>query len=64
MLLVVYNMFEKHQRSQNWCKERCINYRIMMRAVEVRNQLRGYLKYVVTCFLIFFFISYPLAVLY
>jgi ATP-dependent RNA helicase DDX35 len=40
----VYNAFIRHNKSAEWCHQHQVNYRSMLRAVEIRNQLRKYLK--------------------
>lgn len=41
---VVYLGFAKSKFSKTWCDQHTINYKAMLRAVDVRNQLKGYLK--------------------
>jgi ATP-dependent RNA helicase DDX35 len=42
--LNVFNEFMRNSQTQQWCKEHYINHRVMLRAVEIRNQLRAYLR--------------------
>jgi len=42
-LMNVYNVFLRMKQSKQWCKDNCLNYRAMLRAVQVRNQLTKYL---------------------
>lgn len=41
---LVYLGFAKSKFSKSWCDQCQINYKAMQRAVDVRNQLTGYLK--------------------
>lgn len=34
----------RNNQTQKWCKEHYVNHRVMLRAVEIRNQLRAYLR--------------------
>lgn len=43
-LLNVYNKFIKAGKSVEWCKVNHLNYKGLLRAVDIRNQLRRYLK--------------------
>jgi ATP-dependent RNA helicase DDX35 len=40
----VFNEFMRNNQTQKWCKEHYVNHRVMLRAVEIRNQLRAYLR--------------------
>ncbi|ELR18629.1 premRNA splicing factor, putative [Acanthamoeba castellanii str. Neff] len=42
--LNVFNEFMRNNQTQKWCKEHYVNHRVMLRAVEIRNQLRAYLR--------------------
>jgi ATP-dependent RNA helicase DDX35 len=42
--LKVYTSFLENQKSKQWCEENYINYRAMKRAVEIRKQLKRYVK--------------------
>ncbi|XP_076875098.1 putative ATP-dependent RNA helicase DHX35 isoform X2 [Brachyhypopomus gauderio] len=43
-MLNVYEAFVKHQKSSQWCQERFLNYRGLVRAGAVRDQLRHMLN--------------------
>ena len=43
-LCLVYNAFIKQNRNPKWCQEHYVNYKALIRAYDVRQQLRKYLK--------------------
>uniref|UniRef100_A0A4W4FTD6 Probable ATP-dependent RNA helicase DHX35 n=1 Tax=Electrophorus electricus TaxID=8005 RepID=A0A4W4FTD6_ELEEL len=43
-MLNVYEAFEKHQKSSRWCQEHFLNYRGLVRAASIREQLRRMLN--------------------
>ncbi|KAF4077859.1 hypothetical protein AMELA_G00192850 [Ameiurus melas] len=43
-MLNVYEAFVKHQKSSQWCQEHFLNYKGLLRAVTVREQLRRLLN--------------------
>lgn len=43
-LLNVYAEFEASNRSSSWCGEHMLSYRTLMRAAEIRRQLRAYVR--------------------
>ncbi|PRP85251.1 putative ATP-dependent RNA helicase DHX35 isoform 1 [Planoprotostelium fungivorum] len=43
-LLNVYNSFLAKNKNRDWCKSNFMNYRALIRAMDVRNQLKKYLK--------------------
>jgi ATP-dependent RNA helicase DDX35 len=43
-LLNVYNSFIKNKQDSKWCHERCINFKAMKRAHEIRQQLVKYMR--------------------
>jgi HrpA-like RNA helicase len=47
-LLNVYRAFEIAGRSREWCVAHCVSHSSMMRATEVRSQLRGSLSALIT----------------
>lgn len=44
LIIVVYQGFSNSKFNKSWCDQHSINYKAMLRAVDVRGQLRGYLK--------------------
>nr|CCA19992.1 LOC100004107 protein putative [Albugo laibachii Nc14]CCA23294.1 LOC100004107 protein putative [Albugo laibachii Nc14] len=42
--LAVYEAFMENSRSQEWCEQNCVSFRVLTRAFEVRKQLKRYLK--------------------
>lgn len=38
-MLNVYNAFQKYNKSSKWCREFFLNYRGLVRATEIRDQL-------------------------
>lgn len=40
----VYNAFIKNEMSKKWCQENYVNYKSLMRAYDVRSQLRKYMR--------------------
>lgn len=40
--LNVFNSFESADGSAEWCEENCLNYRALVRAKEIRQQLARY----------------------
>lgn len=43
-LVNVYNAFIEHEKNKKWCHENFLNYKGLMRAVEIREQLKRLLK--------------------
>jgi len=43
-LLNVFNLFLKHGRSAEWCRAHFLNYKALLRACQIRNQLKKYLR--------------------
>ncbi|EFA75364.1 DEAD/DEAH box helicase [Heterostelium album PN500] len=43
-LLNIYNQFIKRKSDSNWCHEHQLNYKAMLRAIQVRKQLVAYTK--------------------
>ncbi len=43
-MLNVYNSFIKAGKSSDWCSHNHVNYRSLMRAVDIRNQIKKYLR--------------------
>jgi ATP-dependent RNA helicase DDX35 len=39
----VYNAFIQKGSNAQWCSRHCLNYRVLRRAVSIRQQLRSYL---------------------
>jgi len=44
-LLNVYQAFIQHKQDPNWCHEHHLNYRALMRSLDIRKQLCKYLKH-------------------
>ena len=40
--LNVFNSFEEAGSDSEWCKDNCLNYRALVRAGEIRQQLSRY----------------------
>ena len=40
--LNVFNSFEEADADSEWCKDNCLNYRALVRAGEIRQQLSRY----------------------
>ena len=40
--LNVFNSFEEADTDSEWCKDNCLNYRALVRAGEIRQQLSRY----------------------
>jgi ATP-dependent RNA helicase DDX35 len=43
-LLNVFNAFVRHHKTAEWCNQNHINYRMLLRAQEIRDQLKSYLQ--------------------
>ncbi|KAJ3431705.1 atp-dependent RNA helicase dhx33 [Anaeramoeba flamelloides] len=43
-LLNVYKEFIAHKKNKNWCDKHYLNYKALMRAIQIREQLIKYLK--------------------
>lgn len=43
--LNVFNSFEAAGCAADWCEENCLNYRTLVRAGEIRNQLSRYTSF-------------------
>ncbi|KAL6071816.1 putative PremRNA splicing factor [Balamuthia mandrillaris] len=43
-LLNVYNEFVRNKMGHQWCGQHYVNYKVMLRAVQVRKQLRKYMR--------------------
>ncbi|CEF66354.1 Probable ATP-dependent RNA helicase DHX35 [Strongyloides ratti] len=43
-LLNIYMAFIKSGKSRDWCNSNCLNYRALMKATTIKNQLISYLK--------------------